>query len=686
MSEITNYSISTIDLKLIKCAAKQMLYWPTSPENLKKNCSLYEQLDPNGLIIPGLDENSDYYKFACDFAYVTMALKQRGLVNMTYYTLVNDYLIAIDKYLSGEEDEQSGGVKVKTLSVLGFAFANLGKSQGLNSELVVSSDSKNLRQVDEARFQSASERFRKLLQEEPWILPEKEVTIAKGISREAAKYFIQSIDDTNSRLAEIGLNARRVCTSIVGDLEGKELFSNTIVYEDFIENVNQLTGEQSEKRFSHSIQDNLAYFTNAGVASTTAVYSGLSGQPSSSRQINEVEIVKKATDQVNNDIAKTITPIKESFSYAIQYRTYCKATPLPKFIVEEEQEKPGNIVIKMKTIFGNKSTGVLLEYHVDTLNRIQLKIKNTNDVEEKKYLQSLSEKIVIQLQIIESSSLFAPLDGLFPGIDTLKTTLLESKLSVIDFEELVKRLEEDFPISGREHNVRLQINKDIAKRKSETLQLEFDTWRVYFSQTTRAGLNTLTDATANLAEAGEDVIKQAENISKIAVGSIGNITSDITDVGTKEFKKVSKTLKDEIYDWVILLIPIVGIGAALAIIWTLIRNPALFEKLFVRTSTPTPTAVPGMITLTPEQFQQFQQLLAQQSRTDQHLSRTPTRSRNVIDLTGDVIDLTGDESSGGKRRKSRKTKRTKFTKRNRKNKKNIKTRKNRKTRKYRKKY
>lgn len=53
-----------------KCLIKVILEWPTTPDNLKQNCSIFEQLNPDGLLIPELDENSDYYKFCCDYAFM----------------------------------------------------------------------------------------------------------------------------------------------------------------------------------------------------------------------------------------------------------------------------------------------------------------------------------------------------------------------------------------------------------------------------------------------------------------------------------------------------------------------------------------------------------------------------------------------------------------------------------------
>ena len=493
--------------------------WPTSHTNLHSNCRIFENLNPEGLLVDGLNEHSDYYKLCVDFSYVTMGLKQRGLMNMTYYLL-------LDNFIKISKRGQRGGVKLETLvKSIVVAFSLLGSSANLEVATKegrvsllqdTSSPVNDVKELEKFRIRNADLALQTLIKNEPWS-SEQDVIIASELSSEEIRYFVNAMNDLNAQLASLSKEAGNACVEIVSATEDKGVFTESEFYANVVKEAKRQETMLTEKRTADTIQDGLAAITNTALyASTSGVYGAL-GYRSNDRSIDQKELIDRAYDTVVSNRNLNLVGQVETFAYSMQYQKLCKATPSPRFIVDVDKT-----TIKMKTRFGNSDTGALLMYHMATIQRIDEKLLTIKDSIELNALKSLKERITIQKKIIESSSLFSPLDGV-PGISTLRETIIDSYSSTRHFEILVNKLSDVFPITDEDFKNNALIKKQMSEYKSTYRKQILQDWTLLAKDVGTGATTILTDAVGNLADASNKIIGHAESIATTTLDATGNV-------------------------------------------------------------------------------------------------------------------------------------------------------------------
>jgi hypothetical protein len=528
-----------------KCLIKVILEWPTTPDNLQHNCSIFEQLNPEGLIVPELDENNDYYKFCCDYAYATMALKQRGLMNMSYYLLLDQLINSPEK--GGKKGNQMGGMKLQELikNVL-VAFILIGAPEGLQTQDIdstkysikkqptITPSSVSLFKANEApvektsqlinyRQQKAEGQLQNLMDIKPWVLPEQSITIADNLSEQQKDYFANEIESLNSQLESLAKDATQLCGKIVSDVEDTGVFTDEAFYHRILEVAEEEEEKQLTKRTADFAQNSLAYLKNAGTAAATATYYGFSGITTSDKSVDEKEVVDNAYKIVTNERNQALVSQVETIAYSLQYQYLCRATPRPRFILDITSSN-GLYSIKMKTKFGNYNTGTLLLFHVSTIQRIEEKMKQLVEGDsEFMALKSLKERISVEKKLIESSALFAPLDGVVSGFFAIQTTLVESSAATKNFENLVNRVGEFLPLTEADARMQAGIRKSINDRKAAQRKQVIEEWQVLAKDVGEGVGNILVDAVENAADVSVGIIEGAEKVAVKGVEGVGNV-------------------------------------------------------------------------------------------------------------------------------------------------------------------
>ena len=325
-----------------------------------------------------------------------MALKQRGLMNMSYYLLLDQLINTPEK--GGNKRKQKGGMKLQELIKNALiAFLLLGASEGLQAYDIESSDnsitqqptitpgSVSLFKANEApvektsqlinyRQQQAEGQLQTLMNMKPWVLPEQSVTIADSLSEQQKDYFVNAIESLNSQLESLANDATRLCGEIVLDVENKGVFTDEAFYHRILEVAEEEEEKQLTKRTADVAQNSLAYFKNAVSAAATATSYGMSGITTSDKPVNEKEVIDNSYKIVTDERNQALVSQVETIAYSMQYQYLCRATPNPRFIIDVTSSD-GLYSIKMNTKFGNNNTGTLLLYHVSTIQRIEEKMK-----------------------------------------------------------------------------------------------------------------------------------------------------------------------------------------------------------------------------------------------------------------------------------------------------------------------
>lgn len=537
--------------------------WPTSPKNLQHNCLLFENLNPEGLLVDRLDENSDYYKFCVDYSYATMGLKQRGLMNMTYYLL-------LDQFINTSKKGQHGGVKLETLvkniivsfSLLGTS-ANLEVSTTEQGHVSLLQDTRspvgNVKDIETYRMRTADLALQTLIKNEPWVFSEQDIVIATGLSPTQIDYFVDAMNDLNAQLASLSKDARNACVEIVSASEDKGVFTESEFYKSVVNEVKKQEDLLTEKRTVDTIQDGLAALTNTALYATTSGVYGALGVRSNDRTIDPKEVIERAYDTVVRSRNLNLVGQVETFAYSMQYQKLCKATPNPRFIVDVDKT-----TIKMKTHFGNADTGALLMYHMATIQKIDEKLLTIKDPIESKALTSLKERIMMQKKIIESSSLFSPLEGI-PGISNLRETILDSHSSTRHFELLVNKLSEVFPISDEDFRNNALIKKQMTEQKSAQRKQVLQEWALLAKDVGAGATTILTDAVGNVADATTKIIDHAGDVLDTGINNVEKIgVKTVNAAGTILEAGVDQTL-DSFWKIFPTLVTIVGFMGAIAV-------------------------------------------------------------------------------------------------------------------------
>ena len=578
-----------------KCIIKQMLYWPTSSNNIQNNCSLFEKLNPDGLIIPGLDENNDYYNLCSEYAFIILALKQRGIMNMTYYLLldelINDYNVK-----GGKKDKQHGGVNLKELiKIIFLGFTLLGSSEGIETDAhaITSGNAQdvsvfkstippvtNIGELQGYRQQKAEDQLRSLMDRPPWVLPEIEITIVEGITEDQMNYITGEIQTLNTRLQSLSRDASKMCSEIGSSLDERRIFSSDAFYQSVYKKAEDLESEQSTKRVASQAQDTISYLSKGFGQVASSSYRGLfTGESSPERPIDKQQIVTDAFKIVVGDVNNAFVSQTESFILSQQYQALCRTgTPSPKFVINTQSEN-GVYSIKMQTKFGNNNTGNLLLAHLSLIQRIEAKMIQVGE-NSKEYmpLQSFKERIIMERKLIESSVLFLPLDFI-SGVEGIQSTIVESTIATSKFDDLVSKISEYLPITDEDIKMQHDINKKIREQSRLKGKEFIDTWTTYISIATKGGTSILTDAVKNTGELVGGIIGSASTLTNVAIVEATNVGENLakgatsigiqgakgaTDIGIQGAKGIGAII-DELALPVVKLLGVFGLAAFIAV-------------------------------------------------------------------------------------------------------------------------
>ncbi len=551
MLKITLMELIKTKPTLAKAISQTILNWPTSPINVKHNCFIFEKLNPDGLLVSGLDKNCDYYKICCEYAYITLALKQRGLMNMAYYLAVDDLVNALSN--NNKSKIQNGGANLQTLiTMVLICYLLLGKTEGLGevsttlgepdgsrvpktTVSVFKSDVAPVETVGELlpyREQQARNILSTMMEVSPWILPEESLVIANNLSQGQIDYFSERISELNANLQSISRNARTYCSQISTKLSYTGIFSDQDFYDKVVSVANKDKEAQQQKTKSEVVQSSFSYFTTGTANVANAFVKGVIGN-SVSKNVDESGALSRAyADEIakeNQKISKQV----EKTAYSITYTNLCKqGTPVPKYILNTT-----NSSITMNIQFGNHHTGELLLAHMYVQQKIDDKMESIQNKKSDEYqaLQSLRERIEIEKQLIESSSLFVPLD-IHPGIESYVSAIAEGETQVSSFENIVKQINEIFPISKANFEAQLATQRALDEMTKGKRDLVREQWKALAKNT----VSTLTDQVSVLIDAGAELTQQTAttllnataNIANEGLDRVGNITNKAVEGAT----------------------------------------------------------------------------------------------------------------------------------------------------------
>jgi len=602
----------------------QVKNWPTSPSNLKKNCKIFEQLNKADLEIDK-DLSNECYEILCVSAYIRKALIQRGLMNIQYYILLDEAMrtqLEQNNVVSKGGRNQVGGIGLsQLLAKIGLAFALLGSSEGIESpSAVVNSDSPSVlvnsdssmvfsppvefastkEDIQKNRMILAEKQMNELVTDKnPWILPETTITIAKGVTEGQIDFFRTTMEELNSKLASSSRDATVMCGQISSRASNLNVFSNEAFVQQVLTFQDELTAESKQKRTSDIIQDKSSFVTRGALAvATKAAYGMLTGTSSPEITLDNNAIMKQAYDKAVAQINEGRTGQVESLTYSQGYKELCKATPRPRFEVSVDESPGGAKNLVVKTSFGNMNTGQLLLIHIETIGRIKIMLKDPELKEQnKKVLESLSERTEMEISLIESSTLFAPLDGTvpMPGASLFTGFIADSTVATSNFEEIVKQIATALPLSGANADALLDIQRSAFEIRQNSRNQAAAEWKTYLSDATKVGTSILTDAVGNVAigtaEAANIVLDSASGLAQNVLTSSGDVVgtavdeaSKVVNIGVDEIgvlankgmdiagdvvEKTSETAANLIYTLLPAAIALLGVGGAAAwiVIW-----------------------------------------------------------------------------------------------------------------------
>jgi hypothetical protein len=587
----------------------QIKNWPTSPLNLNKNCQIFEQLNkPDSGIVEGLSE--ECYKILCVSAYIRKALIQRGLMNIQYYMLLDE---AMQTQLD-EDENQKGGIGIKQLLArLALAFTLLGSSEGIDSrkvEIVTSDNTGSTmifsspvefadteEQLQENRKIVAQQSINEMIEtKKPWVLPETSIIIAENVTEGQAEFFKRNMTGLNAKLSSASRDATVLCGEIASSASRLNVFSNAAFVKDVLAVAGKLTSEYTQKSTSDTIQDKASYATRGAMALISKSGIGLfTATGSADRVVDSKTVMEESFHIVVDEINKGKTDKAESILYSQSYQELCRATPHPNFEVSVGESAGGTKNLLVRTNFGNYNTGLLLLAHIDTIEKIKLKLRDV-DLKplDKDELESLLERTQMEISLLESSTLFAPLDGntVTPGIDMYAGFLADSNAATANFEGIVSQILEYLPLTGEASRNLIEIKRAAAKQKRATRQQAMDEWSVYLSDSSKAGMNVLTQNTETVvtataaslhvmvdavvdegAEAATNLLTNTGKVLNTAVNQTGTVannllnrTGDVIDTGVNiagnVVEKTAETAANILHTLLPYAVAILGVAGA----------------------------------------------------------------------------------------------------------------------------
>lgn len=618
------YKIFNKNQILGRALINQIKNWPTRPSNLEKNCRIFKQLNKDDAAIVK-DLSNECYEILCVSAYTRKALIQRELMNMQYYILLDEAMrtsLEQDDVVSKGGRIQKGGIGLKQLiAKLGIAFELLGSSEGTQPIVVpissqeIGNDSSTIfsppvpyssseEELQKNRMVVAEREINELIEnKKPWVLPETSIMIAKGITQGQASSFETTIEELNSRLATASKDATVMCGEIASAASRLDVFSNDAFVQQVLTIAGDLTTESQKKRTSDIAQDKAAYATKGTLTLVkNTLYGAVTGTSSSEKNVDSSVVMQQAYDQVLSQINQGKTGQTESYLYSQKYQELCRATPRPKFEVFVDETEAGTKDLSVKTSFGNNNTGSLLLAHIETIERIKVKLRDTTLTKPNKdVLESLLERVQMEISLIESSGLFAPLDGavLTPGRSMFTGFIGDSTAATINFEAIVSQIAESLPLSGQAADTLLQVKRSTFKIKQAARNQAADEWKTYLSDSTKTATSILGDAVINtvdgtmaaasgaanivvdkttglaknvLTSSGDildTAVDEAGNILNTAVDEVGVLANKGMDIAGDVVEKASETVANSIYNLLPMAVALLGVGGAAAwiVIW-----------------------------------------------------------------------------------------------------------------------
>ena len=560
-----------------RALVNQIIGWPTSPPNLTKNCKIFQQLNKvDDIIVEDLSD--ECYELLINSVIIRKSLIQRGLMNMQYYIQLNKAMR--DNETKGGK-KQKGGMKIKELIAnLCALFLLLGVSEGIDNSMV-SKDEVSGNQVFSAPLKSASSKkeFEKsrvkqaqsqldaMLDSQPWQLPDNSIVLAKDVTSEQIQFLTEKIGDLNSLLAVASKDAKIMCGEISTEASRLDVFSNDAFYESVLQLADKITVDETAPTVSQAVASTMAYGWHGAFNVVSAASEVVAGYTPVERQVDENGVMQKAYDTVVERQKLGIARTVETFGRTAVYKGLCIATPTPQFEIIETTVGVGGESrrdLSMRTHFGNYMTGQLLLAHMDTIQRIDLILADPNLSEkDKNALQSVKERTQIEIDLIGSSTLFIPLDGIIPGPSAVGTIISDSTIATEQFVQIVSRIGEILPITEADARAAAKIRKAMNQLKKETREQIINEWTVYISQKVKAAKEVIVETTTTAAEGLSDV---AQTVAKE--------TGDVLNVAAEGVGKVANTLTNSAADIInTMWMPLVGFlgiagAAAYILIWT----------------------------------------------------------------------------------------------------------------------
>jgi len=433
---------------------------------------------------------------------------------------------------------------------------------GLPSDI---SDEKSMLQY---RKQTAENALESIMVAKPWVLNEKTITIAEGVTPQQLVYFQTSITKTNQLLSSLANEAAQLCTELVETGEDRGIFTNDEYYKAVQDKFTELKNNAIRvRRTADTVQDMGAYGVNAAAAALNAIGSAVVGKTSDVKNINENELYKSAIAEVSQTQDEKIIGQVEVEAYSMLYQTLCRASPRPQFIITTTDDTKE---IQLQTFFGNDNTGLLLVAHITTIKKIDILLHKETDKTSANYnaLLSLKERITMQKRLIKSSALFAPLDGIFTGEKALQDIIVDSDIAAKKFGQIVSKISEFLPISKADMIAEAGIRQSLNEQKRLMRNQVAAEWTLLFQDAAGGTRDVLLEGVSNAADLTKDVISEVSDLLQNATGEIKNVGENVIegvgDIGKKGVGKVGEILE-------------VGIDSIVAQWWKIF--PALFAFL-----------------------------------------------------------------------------------------------------------
>jgi len=671
----------------------QMKNWPTTHQNLRTNCEIFQQLQPKeSEFVKGLSD--EYYELLCMNAYVNQALIQRGLMNIQYYILLDEAMnygrLDQDGGRSKKSKNQKGGMKLKQLFAgLASAFLLLGSSEGITapettlcdprygeckqesvSSLVAPGESSLVfkppvaaasseKELQELRIKAAEKTLTEMTEQASWVLPEQSIVIFQDANEQQLAFLEGTMNDLNAKLASLSRDAETMCGDLASTASNLGVFSNDEFVEKVVSLANELTEKAETKTVSATVADTAVWFSSGITQSASSTATALwSGQATPEVKADSAAVMREAYDKVVEEVNLGRVGQVESYASAFKYQQLCRATPSPRFKISTD----GNNNVLIQTRFGNNNTGKLLLCHMETIERIKLKLSTSDSLseQEKDALKSLKERTEMEIKLIESSALFAPLDGVIPGLSAVQGVIGDATMATSKFERIVERMAEALPITKENAEVEAAIRKQMFDMKTEARKQIADEWRVVISESTKAGATVLTDVVQNTAEATFVVVTSASELVQNATSEVGNVLTTgvgavgkVADAGLYEVGNVAgksiDILSQSVYRLVIPAVFVLGIMGAGAWIMIKFRNGML--GVGRQQGGPSERALELQIELLRLQQQQQQQ---QQQQPQQRQIEAAPAPAGGLDLLAQAAAMRAAPAGGTLKRKHRK--------------------------------